>query len=588
MSTERLTDLPAPSSAAPVDDAVQPVFIGGTGRSGTTILGRLLGRHSTHALIPVEAKFHCDPRGLPAVVAGRSSPGEFADRLSAQWTAAAEGTGLRKVITRDDLDHRLAAFTTDAVIEPVAAARTLADGIFSSYARREGKESWIEMTPRNVMHVHFLKRAFPDVKLVHVFRDGRDVAASLLALGWKRDPLEALDWWEVRMRQGAKAIRSVSSQSVLSVQLEDLVARDRAGTFAEVLAFLGWTPEPKIEQFFARQVTSERAHFGRWEAEVPAGQRSAFVTRYAEISERLRDAGVTVPTAAEFTIDTLTPMGADEARSLGRRVGEGVVPLSRKDALRLVLARVRAGTPTALIRFGEGEGRLLVADATDPESMRTARRKLKGQTGYWLSHSEALAVCAAVWRAFDHADIIGVTPSPTMVPRHVAWQRRVADALRDRVAEGRPPPYVTYARINDDVLDALPVLLAGAPVASVISPRDVAGIIKDRYGVGDVATYPVPSEHIRREDIDGPYEAALHDQQIWPEFMADLRARLEVRVPGEIFLVGAGMFGKELCIRIKELGGVALDLGSCLDFAVGKASRGRHGRTPFAETPPWP
>ncbi len=35
-----------------------PIHIGGSGRSGTTILGRLLGCHSEHLLIPFEAKFH--------------------------------------------------------------------------------------------------------------------------------------------------------------------------------------------------------------------------------------------------------------------------------------------------------------------------------------------------------------------------------------------------------------------------------------------------------------------------------------------------------------------------------------------------
>ena len=40
------------------------------------------------------------------------------------------------------------------------------------------------------------------------------------------------------------------------------------------------------------------------------------------------------------------------------------------------------------------------------------------------------------------------------------------------------------------------------------------------------------------------------------------------------FLVGAGIFGKDLCIRIRELGGIALDMGSCLDLMAGKVTRG--------------
>ena len=41
------------------------VFIGGTGRSGTHAMARLLGHHSRFADVPIEARFHCNKRGMP-------------------------------------------------------------------------------------------------------------------------------------------------------------------------------------------------------------------------------------------------------------------------------------------------------------------------------------------------------------------------------------------------------------------------------------------------------------------------------------------------------------------------------------------
>jgi hypothetical protein len=62
-----------------------PIFIGGTGRSGTTILGRLLGAHPDYETIPVEARFHSSPDGLPGVLGGSVTPEEFVHRVVEQW-----------------------------------------------------------------------------------------------------------------------------------------------------------------------------------------------------------------------------------------------------------------------------------------------------------------------------------------------------------------------------------------------------------------------------------------------------------------------------------------------------------------------
>ena len=56
------------------------VFVGGTGRSGTHILSYLLDRHSRFHGVPIECRFHCNPKGLADVVTGRTD----ARRLPAQ------------------------------------------------------------------------------------------------------------------------------------------------------------------------------------------------------------------------------------------------------------------------------------------------------------------------------------------------------------------------------------------------------------------------------------------------------------------------------------------------------------------------
>ena len=61
------------------------VFVGGTGRSGTHVIARLLGQHSRYEMIPIECRFHCNPSGLADVVTGKATPEEFLDKLRRFW-----------------------------------------------------------------------------------------------------------------------------------------------------------------------------------------------------------------------------------------------------------------------------------------------------------------------------------------------------------------------------------------------------------------------------------------------------------------------------------------------------------------------
>ena len=61
------------------------VFVGGTGRSGTHVVSHLLGEHSRFAAVPIECRFHSNPRGLADVVTGRATPEEFVTKLRRFW-----------------------------------------------------------------------------------------------------------------------------------------------------------------------------------------------------------------------------------------------------------------------------------------------------------------------------------------------------------------------------------------------------------------------------------------------------------------------------------------------------------------------
>lgn len=261
-------------------------------------------------------------------------------------------------------------------------------------------------------------------------------------------------------------------------------------------------------------------------------------------------------------------------------------PLSKVQAVRLAGDLIATRTPAAIVRFGEGEARVLCATAEDEISMDQAVRKLAKQTGMIFSPGHVLRIKALLLDALGSADIVGIGFSKRFSEEHKEWMRRIEvlhSELRQRKNSSQS---ITHCTINQDLRDQLADLLSDARQLSVVSCRDLESPLVDAYDLDDVAVYQIPSQYVMR-DVDSEYEARLHEVPIWPDFYADLDSRIQVRERGEVFLVGAGIFGKSLCIRIRKLGGIALDMGSTLDGMAGKVTRGRN-RPTFRRMPDRP
>ena len=53
-------------------------------------------------------------------------------------------------------------------------------------AEQQGASRWGECTPEHLLYIDKIKRDIPDAKVIHVIRDGRDVAVSLDRQRWIR------------------------------------------------------------------------------------------------------------------------------------------------------------------------------------------------------------------------------------------------------------------------------------------------------------------------------------------------------------------------------------------------------------------
>ncbi|WP_203293572.1 sulfotransferase family protein [Maricaulis parjimensis] len=201
------------------------VFAGGCPRSGLTLLRRMLSPHS---------KIECGPdTGLPPSIA-------------MQWQAFASQLG--------DLHARDFDLQAEDMRRAMAELLT---GLFDTPLSRFPDHVLIEKTALNVAVFEQLGRLLPEARFIHVVRDGRDVATSLMERDWKdangtpfphvSRPDAALKYWSDLVTIGLKAERALPGR-VLRVPYEELVRRPKA-TLTAVCEFLDLDYERTLVHF---------------------------------------------------------------------------------------------------------------------------------------------------------------------------------------------------------------------------------------------------------------------------------------------------------------------------------------------------
>ncbi len=250
------------------------------------MVAHLIGRHSRYACVPVEARFHAEPEGLPGLLAGRVTPEEFASRMRDHWwqriDSSGREAGLDRIATREHFDAALTEFEHAVGADPVGAAARLVRSLLGGVADSEGKGYWTEMTPASALNATSLLRLFPDMKLVHVVRDGRDVAASVARL-WGWEPEAALEWWLRRVRRVFLEGQALPAGTMLTLRLERLVVSDRERSYSALFEFLRLEDEPETRRFFDERISPARMRTGPWSERLSEVRGARLAERYREM-----------------------------------------------------------------------------------------------------------------------------------------------------------------------------------------------------------------------------------------------------------------------------------------------------------------
>lgn len=277
--------------------SVGPVFVGGTGRSGTHALGFLLDAHPRYWMIPGETRLQADPEGLPGLVSGQMGLDEICKRLLGRYYYRKRRQGgtrgiYRAGVTREQIETAVDDLRADFPDgDGVASIATFMRALFDPLAEAAGAEHWVEQTPPNVEYADLHQQMFPNAGTIHIVRDGRDVAASVARLPWgPKTMLEALQWWGERLR-AAEAAKGDPARVHL-VRFESLMIEDRDAEYQRILKFLQVPDDPAMRSYFDESLTSQKAHVGRWKDDITTSERRTFEESYERILRDLHREGI--------------------------------------------------------------------------------------------------------------------------------------------------------------------------------------------------------------------------------------------------------------------------------------------------------
>jgi hypothetical protein len=259
----------------------QFVFLGGCPRSGLTLMRRLVSGHS---------RIHCGPdTGLPVAIA-------------MQWENFTTQLG--------DLHRQDFGLEAEAVRANMAGLLT---GLIGEPVHGLPRQLLVEKTSLNILAFERLGRLLPRARFVHIVRDGRDVAASLLQRNWRgpdgrpfahvSEPGAALQYWSDLTGIGLKAETTLGPERLLRLHYEDVVKRPKRSVTA-LLRFLGLDYEPATLNYAGQPI------------ELVGLERDSLPLLDAPLTaERIGDGRALDPLAGEVVRERLRALGYGAAAS---------------------------------------------------------------------------------------------------------------------------------------------------------------------------------------------------------------------------------------------------------------------------------
>ncbi len=316
------------------------IFIGGTGRSGTTILAEILNQHPDIYSLPYESRFITDPDGLYSLYKSLypywsffqsdMAVSRFLDLMKNLKTSYSRGKyptfGISKYLDQGVYDSMIEEYISNLNAQPFKSAWAGRTNLFqksisrfmnknrgadflledSHYLSPLNEDEFIEHTsqllkryfnnlkyagnskyivdhtPSNIVYSVFINKILPDAKIVHIYRNPLDILCSFKTKGWGSKDVEINTQWVFdTFRQWNSAKKELPAGSFVEVKFEQVI-EERESELKKLCEFL----DISFAEAFDRVDLSEH-NIGRWKKNLDTNTAEKIFSDHKEIFEEL-------------------------------------------------------------------------------------------------------------------------------------------------------------------------------------------------------------------------------------------------------------------------------------------------------------
>jgi hypothetical protein len=265
-----------------------PIFVGGTGRSGTTILLELLGRHSQITISnPSEIQILTDKDGLIDLYENENLDNfekyiykikQNKQNFYYSFIHLFEDKKIKYII--NELKNNFNKNKQEAIIK-----------FYESLFEKENKYLG-DSTTNSITNAYRINNIFSNSKFIHVFRDGRDSAYSDYEIMKNnkfythiKTPNDALDFWHKKIISSFESLTLINQDKYINIRLENLVTSNKEFEKNKITKFLSIENEDKMDLFFNNEIVKEKMSVGKWKNIECAKE---FDKKYDEILNNLK------------------------------------------------------------------------------------------------------------------------------------------------------------------------------------------------------------------------------------------------------------------------------------------------------------
>jgi hypothetical protein len=296
------------------------LLIGGTGRSGTNITKEVLAMHSRVFALPFEYRLTIDPDGLVDFYNSFSSTWSpyLADRKIKRlekFLLSLDKGGKKKSVGSysgwklgnffpryrmhvKNLFNSLVDFRYSAIWvgsgekEPMVYAEPkgkeelaailgqFLEGLVRDCLAKNKRDIFVEDNTWNILFAKELLELLPNAKLLHIYRDPRDVVASLTKQRWAPTKVsEAAQWYDGVMSKWQQVKKTLPRKRFLELSLEEMVARPNS-TLRRICKFAEIDFQDKL-----LTIDLTKANSGRWKTDINKDELGAarpFIKKWVE------------------------------------------------------------------------------------------------------------------------------------------------------------------------------------------------------------------------------------------------------------------------------------------------------------------